>query len=122
MSTLLIADVCKDKLVVWQELSLHNQMLFKLPSKFWYNCVVSCSALKKALVIPRSENAKAFIGQYSRNVTDEIVEHGANGEVLRPIERARRNFSVVGQLIARKNVASIVRKFASLVNDYFKLS
>ena len=115
MATLLIADVCKEKLVVWQELSLHNQMLFKLPSKFWYNCIVPFSSLRKALVIPRSENAKAFIKQYSCNVSEEIVEHGANGEVLRPIEQAGRNFSVVGQLIARKNVASIVRKFASFV-------
>ncbi|MBE6309979.1 MAG: glycosyltransferase family 4 protein [Bacteroidales bacterium] len=115
MATLLIADICKDKLVVWQELSLHNQKLFKLPSKFWYNFVVSCTSLKNALVIPRSENAKAFIKQYSCNVSDDIVEHGANGEVLIPKEYAGRNFSVVGQLIARKNVDSIVRKFASFV-------
>lgn len=115
MATLLIADICKGKLVIWQELSLHNKMMFKLPSKIWYNCVVSCTSLKNALVVARSENAKQFIKQYCRNVSDEIVEHGANGELLKPKEHAGRNFSIVGQLIARKNINAIIEKFAKFV-------
>lgn len=115
LSTLLIADICKGKLVVWQELSLHNRMFFKIPSKLWYNLTPKFTALKDALIIPRSESAKIFIKKYFDNVSDEIVEHGANGEVLKPVKYANRTFVVVSQLIKRKNIESIIRKFADFI-------
>ena len=115
MATLLVADVCKDKLVIWQELSLHNKMLCKLPSKFWYNYVVSLSSIKDALVVPRSENAKQFIRGYMQNVSDDIVEHGANGDILKPSNKSTHTFVIIGQLIKRKNVDKILSDFAKFV-------
>ncbi len=115
LATLLIADLCKGKLVIWQELSLHNRMLFKLPSKVWYNLTSTITAVKDALIVPRSESAKKFIKRYFSNVSDEIVEHGANGEVLKPVKHANRTFVVVSQLIKRKNIESIIKKFADFI-------
>lgn len=115
LATLLIADICKGKLIIWQELSLHNRILFKIPSKLWYNLTPKFTALKHALIVPRSESAKVFIKKYFNRVTDEIVEHGANGEILKPVVHANRTFAVISQLIKRKNVESIIRKFADFI-------
>lgn len=115
VATLLIADICKGKLVIWQELSLHNRMLFKLPSKIWYNFTSVFTAIKDALIIPRSESARVFIKKYFNRVTNEIVEHGANGEILMPVEHANRCFVVVSQLIKRKNIDSIIRTFSDFI-------
>lgn len=115
LSTLCIADICKGKLVVWQELSLHNKMLFKIPSKLWYNCVVKMTALRKALVVPRSHDAKSFIMRYSRNVAGEIVEHGADVERFCPTDEYDKSFVVVAKLVKRKNVDKIVNVFSELV-------
>ena len=117
LATLFVADICKDKLVVWQELSLHNRMFFKIPSKLWYNLTPKLTALKHALIVPRSESAKIFIKKYFGHVSDEIVEHGANGEVLKPVKYANRTFVIVSQLIKRKNIESIIRKFADFIRS-----
>ena len=115
MATLLVADVCKDKLVIWQELSLHNKMLFKLPSKFWYNCVTSYSSIKDALVVPRSEMAKQFIGGYANNVSDDIVEHGANGDIFKPINQSTNSFVIIARLVEGKNVDKMIKVFSKFV-------
>ena len=115
LATLFVADICKDKLVVWQELSLHNRMFFKIPSKLWYNLTPKLTALKHALIVPRSESAKIFIKKYFGLVSDEIVEHGANGQILKPIEKAEKNFTIVARLVAGKNIDSIIRRFAEFV-------
>lgn len=115
ISTLLISNICKGKLVIWQELSMHNNMFFQLPSKFWYNFIVRFSGIKHALIVGRSESAKTFIGNFLSHVSDDVVEHGANGDLLKPIKHANKNFVVLSQLIKRKNIDSIIRKFARLV-------
>lgn len=115
LATLLIADICKGKLVVWQELSLHNRMFFKIPSKLWYNLTPKFTALKDALIVPRSESAKIFIKKYFVHVSDEIVEHGANGLILKPIEKAERYFTIVARLVAGKNIDSIICRFAEFI-------
>ncbi len=122
LSTLLIADICKEKLVIWQELSLHNKFFFKIPSKIWYNWVVTLSPLKKALVVSRSDRAKEFIRQYCDNVSDEIVEHGVNGSVLKPLNISESTFTILSRLSKLKNVDKIIRIFAKFVqkNNRYK--
>lgn len=115
LATLLIADICKEKLIIWQELSLHNRMLYKIPSKIWYSFTSIFTAVKKALIIPRSESAKMFISKYFNRVSDEIVEHGANGELLKPVEKANRCFTVVSRLVPGKNIDEIINRYADFV-------
>ena len=116
IATLLAADICKEKLVIWQEMSFHQKLFFHLPSKIWYN-IVTRFFMTKALVIPRSYPAIGFIKRYAHNVSDDFVDHGANGAVLYPSEESDRAFIVVSQLVERKNVGSIIRKFACLLKD-----
>lgn len=116
LATLLAASICGDKMVVWQEMAFHQNLFHKLPSKIWHNVAVRFF-MNKALFVPRSLPAEKFISQYATNVSKEIVDHGANGDLLYPEEAADDAFIVVSQLVPRKNVGSIIRKFASLVND-----
>ncbi len=115
VATLGIASLCKNKLVVWQELSIHNRFCYKIPSKLWYNIVIRFSALKEVLVVPRSENARTFIKRYSSNVTEEIVDHGADCDMFKPVNECDSMFVVVAQLIKRKNIDRIIRIFSDFV-------
>lgn len=116
MASLLAADICKEKLVIWQEMAFHQKLFFHLPAKIWHNVVVRFM-MTKALVVPRSFRAREFIRQYAKNVSDEIVDHGANGDVLYPEEVSDNAFIVVSRLVPIKNLGSIVRKFADLLKD-----
>ena len=122
IATLLAADICRGKLVIWQELSLHNRLFFKLPSLIWYNIVMKFPAMKNALIVPRSNNAKDFIKKYSNNVTEEIVDHGANAELFNPSTESDSSFVVIARLVKGKNIDKIIRVFADFVKleDYSK--
>lgn len=116
VATLMAADICKEKLVIWQEMAFHQKLFFHLPAKIWYN-VVTRFMMTKAIVIPRSFPAISFIKKYAKNVTEDFVDHGADGEVLYPSDATDKTFVVISQLVARKNVGSIIRKFADLLKD-----
>ena len=114
IATLLAAGVCKDKLVIWQEMTGHQRMLKQLPSKLWHNVVVRCF-MRRSLVVARSLPAMRFVKQYAKNVAEEIVDHGANGTVLYPSEHMEDAFIVVSQLVHRKRVDGIIARFAEFV-------
>ena len=92
----------------------HQRLLFKLPSRLWHNTVVRL-LMRDVTVVPRSEPAREFIGRYSRRVSDVTVDHGTDARVLHPGEEHDKAFIVVSQLVKRKNVDSIIAKFARLV-------
>lgn len=51
------------KTIIWHELALHPQKLYKLPSKIWYNFIAPVF-IRKTLVVPRSKAAYNFIKRY----------------------------------------------------------
>ena len=112
--TLMAAGVCKPKLLIWQEMVRHQRLLFKLPSKFWYNVMVPLF-MRDVTVVPRSEPAKEFMRQYSSRVSDVIVDHGTDASVLYPCEEHDKAFIVIARLVPGKNVDSIIAKFSRLV-------
>lgn len=116
MATLLAAGICGSKMVIWQEMDRHQRTGFTLPSRLWYNTITRF-VTTRALVVGRSIPARRFIARYASRVADEIVDHGANGDVLYPAEAADRAFIVVSQLVERKNVGSIIGKFADFISD-----
>ena len=114
IGTLIAAMACRSKLEIWQEMAYHQRKWHKLPSLLWHNLVVR-TVLRNVLVVPRSEPAGRFIARYSANVSGTMVDHGANGDVLRPAtDGPTDSFIVVSQLVERKNVAHIIRAFARL--------
>lgn len=114
IATLVAAWVCKRKLVIWQEMSLHQHKFFKIPSKFWYN-VVNRLWMRDVLVVPRSVAAREFVKPYCLHVTDEIVDNGVNGRMLYPSDERDDAFACLSQLVPRKRIDLIIKRFSKLV-------
>ena len=112
--SLMAARTCASKLLIWQEMVRHQRLLFKLPSKFWYNVVVPLF-MRHVTIVPRSEPAKHFMRQYSRHVSDVIVDHGTDASVLYPSEHREKAFIVIARLVPGKNVDRIITKFSRLI-------
>ena len=104
------AKTCKKKLLIWHELGAHNNMLHKLPSKFWYN-IVARMTYKNIPIIPRSQNARKFISKYSNSVLDITIDHGVDLSQFSAISNKDNYFVVVSQLIARKRIDKIIEAF-----------
>lgn len=117
VGSLIASAALPDKLMIWQELSSHQRFMHRLPSKIWYN-VVARLFMSRIPVTGRSEQAKQFISRYMPRVSDKTVDHGANSEVFRPDADniPEKRFIVISQLIKRKRVDRIIRKFAEFVN------
>ena len=115
MVTLLASDICKEKLVIWQEMAYHQRKFFELPSKFWHNIVVR-SFLHKCLVVPRSYPAMDFINKYTKNVSSEHIDHGVNGDILIPKDSSNESFVIISQLIPRKNIGSMIDIFSDFIS------
>jgi 1,2-diacylglycerol 3-alpha-glucosyltransferase len=112
--SLLASIIAPEKTVVWQELAVHNRKMKGIPSHFWYN-VMARLFFRKTPIIARSESAKIFISRYLKNVAEETVEHGVNLQKFNFSKNKKRQFIVVSQLIARKNIESIIEKFSRFI-------
>lgn len=119
MGTLIASLHCKEKLVIWHEMALHQRLMHHLPSKTWYS-VVAAHFMKGIMVIPVSKPAQEFIAHYLQNVSDEIVDHPADPDVLFPSQETSDSLIVVSQLIQRKNIDKIILTFARFIQheDY----
>ncbi|MBE6719233.1 MAG: glycosyltransferase [Ruminococcaceae bacterium] len=104
------------KVVVWQELAKHNNIMHKIPSKLWYG-IIARMFYGKVTVVARSEKAKKFISKYCKNVSDKIIDHGVNLEKFSPRTKKENFFIIPSQLIARKQIDLSIRAFADFVND-----
>lgn len=108
-----------EKTILWHELAAHNHMLHRIPSKLWYSGVARF-LMRKAVVVPRSEAAAAFIGQFMKRVSGTVIDHGVDLEKLDaiaclPFPEKKRQFVVVSQLIERKRIHRILEVFAELI-------
>lgn len=107
--------LCPRKSLIWHELALHQHKFHQLPSKIWYN-VVARLFQKKTLVVGRSIYARDFILPYHQFTAQECVEHGINVERFRMEQEKDYSFVAISQLIERKNIPSIIRKFKKLID------
>jgi len=114
LSTLIAAQCCGDKLLIWQEMVRHQRMMHRWPSRIWYR-VVPQLFMRDALVVPRSEAAYRFVSHYCHQVSDRFVDHGVDGETFYPDEQSDDSLIVVARLVPGKNISSIVNKFARLL-------
>lgn len=107
--------LCPEKTLVWHELALHQHKFHQLPSKIWYGGVAKWMQ-SKPLVVGRSIYARDFVRKYHHFTADECVEHGINVDRFRAVEEKDDSFVVISQLIERKNISSIIRKFKALIS------
>lgn len=110
------ARVAPEKTIIWHELAAYNHMLHQIPAKFWYQFVARL-LMRRARVVPRSEEAGAFIRRFMPRVAEEPVDHGVDLEKF-PIPGSGKkddSFVVVSQLIPRKRIAHTIEAFADFV-------
>ena len=109
------------KTVVWQELGVHNRKMKTLPSRIWYNVIARCF-MRSSWIIPRSYVSKRFISRYMPRV-GEPIGHGVKTAPFFEEKSVKcPQFLTVGQLIPRKNIDSIIRKFDSFLSKYLQYS
>lgn len=108
------ARLVPEKTIIWHELAAHNNMLHKMPSKIWYHLVARC-LMRRARVVPRSEEAGAFIGQFLPRVEKEPIDHGVDLDKFPLCGEREDCFVVVSQLIPRKRIDHTIEAFAGFV-------
>lgn len=113
--SLFASCICNQKLVVWHELAVYPRKFCRIPSKIWYDIIVP-KYFKSTFVVARSAVAKSFISNHCKNVSDIVVEHGVNIDRFVPSKSKNKQFVVISQLIPRKNIQSIIRKFKQFVD------
>lgn len=119
----LIAALCinKKKIVFWQEMSCHQRKFFRLPSLIWHNFIAQLF-LKDMLIVPRSERAYYFIKKYLNRTSETIVRQGVALEKFTANTKKEDYLISVSQLILRKNVDSIIKKFDEFIKCDEKFS
>ena len=117
--SLMATRLCPAKTVIWHELALHPRKFHHIPSKAWYN-IVARLFMNNVLIVPRSEDARLFIKQYMHHVSDVCVEHGIDLSQFQCGTEKKKQFIVVSQLIARKNIDGIIRIFKKFLDKYDK--
>lgn len=104
------------KTIIWQEIAKHFNFMNGKVSQFYYEKIFS-KKFKDILVIPRSEQAKSYISQYSNNVSNLIIDHGVNTSLFN-IEHKENQFVIVSQLIKRKHVEKSIKEFINYNKFY----
>ncbi len=112
--TLAASKACAKKTVAWQELAAHQRKFHRLPSKIWHN-VVAPLFQKDIIVVPRSVAAYDFVRKYFKNTSSEIVDHGVNTDKFIASSEKNNQLVIISQLIRRKNVDLLIKKFAKLL-------
>lgn len=110
LASLFLVLTVKNKVIIWQELAKHNNMLFKLPSLFWYN-VIARIFFRNILVIPRSNFAYKFISKYCKNVSRNFIDHGVSLEKFECNFEKSDHFIILSQLIKRKRIDGLLKAF-----------
>lgn len=117
LNSLALAIHCNKNLIVWQELGKHNRLFHTYASKIWYG-IIAKLFFKKALIVPRSEQAKKFISNYCKNVSDEIIDHGVDIDKFVAKGQKDNQFAISSQLIKRKQVDKSIKAFSSYIKKY----
>lgn len=114
----LIAALCidKKKIIFWHEMAVHQKKFFRLPSLIWYN-IIAQIFLRDILVVPRSERAYFFIKKYLKHVSETVVGHGISLEKFSVNNKKEDCLISISQLIPRKNINSIIRKFDEFIKS-----
>lgn len=110
--TLFASLICPQKTIIWQELTAHQRKLHGIPSIVWHKIICRLLMRNVRCVVPRSQKAYNFISKYMPRISNVIVDHGININKFECCSKKKRQIISSSQLIYRKNVDGIIRKFA----------
>ena len=118
LATFTACRVCPDRLLVWHELDVKPQALFRIPAHLWYGVVVPLF-MRRCFVAPRSLAARRFLlAQGVRKVAVNLVDHGVDQHLFAPSDELGNAFVVVSQLVPRKRVDRIIAAFADFLRQH----
>lgn len=100
------------KTLCWHEFAGMPRRFHKMPARIWYNVVTPVSGIRNMLAVGRSKAARDFISRFMPNTAEQYVEHGVNTDKFPLAQKKEKQFIVASQLIPRKNISSIIHKFA----------
>lgn len=115
--SLAIGRHTRDKLIIWHELAKHNAMFKQIPSRLWYNIIARLFFMSTP-VVARSEEARQFISKYCASVSSTVIDHGVNLNKFQPSAEKDNQFCVCSQLIERKRIDLIIKKFKAYLDKY----
>lgn len=107
----------KDKLICWHELAVHQRAMCGFPSRFWYRFFLPLF-MPDLRVVARSEQAKSFISQYAKNVSDVVVGHGVDLSKYQNLAKKDNSFLVCSRLVPNKRIDRTISIFGSYVKKY----
>lgn len=110
LNSLVLVRRCWGNLLVWQELAKHNRVFHEIPSRIWYG-IIARLFFSHVPIVARSTQARSFISHYCKNVLDTVIDHGVNLAKFEACREKERYFIVCSQLIARKRIDRIIKKF-----------
>lgn len=117
LNSLMLSMSMPKRVIVWHELAKHNRIFKGIASRVWYG-IIARLFFGKVLVVPRSIEARDFIAQYCRNVSDIIIDHGVNLDKFELSTDKDNTFVVSSQLIGRKRIDRIINAFDKYLKKY----
>lgn len=117
LNSLMAYRAAPDKTIIWHEVAKHNAIMKQVPSKVWYG-IVARFFMRKAKVVARSLEARDFVKKYCHNTDDTVIDHGVNLDKFKAATTKENCFAVCSQLIGRKRIDGIIRKFTVFIKKY----
>ena len=117
LNSFMLSLCASDKLIVWHELAKHLKIMRQIPSKLWYT-IVARIFFRKALIVPRSIEAKDFVSQYCKNVTEQVIDHGVNLDQFTACDEKENYFAVSARLAPKKRIDKIINAFSLYLKKY----
>lgn len=108
------ARACPRKVLIWQELNLHQRKFHRIPSRVWHSAVIPLFYRHVRVTVGRSASARDFIRKYMPAVSDETVEHGIPVSKFAFSRRKKRQLISSSRLVEGKNIDRIISKFNDL--------
>lgn len=107
----------KSKLIIWQEMAMHNKMLHGYASRIWYG-VIGRLRFRDVRIAPRSKRAYYFISKYCNNVIRDVFQHPVDIKQFQVSENKEYYFISASQLVKRKHIDKIIKAFSGFVKKY----
>lgn len=112
--TLQTACICPQKVLIWQELNLHQRKFHQIPSKIWYSIIIPLFYRKIRISVGRSISARNFIQKYMPATSNIVVEHGIPITKFTFSLQKKRMLISSSRLVPGKNIDRIILNFYKL--------
>lgn len=109
--TLFARFILGNKLLIWQEMALHQSKFFSFPSLIWHNLIIK-ALMKNIPVAPRTPKSQQFISKYMNRVSIDVVPHGISADRFSSHVAKKNFFLCISRLESFKCIDKTITNFA----------